>query len=297
MEQQAWSDIRIAKEKFVEGLTGGSVVEISAVLIIASLSGILSKLVSEKAQRNTRNPFWEFLVEYHTLVLPILLSLTLLSDWTWILLLVLLSFVVFLFAKGGFNDNVDSLQQSSSRIQFLMEVRALLCLATVIAILAVDFPLFPRRFAKTEFFGTSIMDAGVGCFVISMGVSRGLSTGSSKQNLMGTLRSAVPLLVLAAGRPAAIYMTSYQVHLSEYGAHWSFFMTLACLSLLMGLLHINMAKYGIISAIASLVVHQLILSLGVEEFVQNPLRGTDLVSQNREGVRLSFSFFENIIDC
>ena len=50
---------------------------------------------------------------------------------------------------------------------FLNYTRSLMNISTAIVILGVDFAVFPRRFAKTETFGTGYMDIGVGCFVVS----------------------------------------------------------------------------------------------------------------------------------
>ena len=50
--------------------------------------------------------------------------------------------------------------------------RACLMLMTCAAILAVDFPAFPRRLAKTAATGTGFMDLGPGSFVFAHGALR-----------------------------------------------------------------------------------------------------------------------------
>lgn len=54
--------------------------------------------------------------------------------------------------------------------------------ATSVCILAVDFPAFPRRLAKTELSGFSLMDIGVGCYVIMSGMSSPEGKGTVLKN-------------------------------------------------------------------------------------------------------------------
>ena len=61
---------------------------------------------------------------------------------------------------------------SVSHKRFITLYRCAFMLCTCVAILAVDFPLFPRRYCKTETFGFSLMDVGVGFFMFGSGMER-----------------------------------------------------------------------------------------------------------------------------
>ena len=89
-------------------------------------------------------------------------------------------------------------------------------------ILAVDFRCFPRRFAKTETYGVSVMDLGAGSVVFGNALVSRCARGKP-----WCWSRAGPLLALAVARTAAVASADYPGHVSEYGAHWNFFLTLA----------------------------------------------------------------------
>lgn len=64
----------------------------------------------------------------------------------------ILMLLLILDAKRGWRGRV-----MKTPFVFVDEYRGSLLLLTAVAILAVDFPVFPRRFAKTETFGHSIV--------------------------------------------------------------------------------------------------------------------------------------------
>ena len=65
---------------------------------------------------------------------------------------------------------------------FEMFFRAYANIASAIAILAVDFGVFPTKFSKTENYGTSLMDVGVGFFVIANALVSPESQGKVDQD-------------------------------------------------------------------------------------------------------------------
>ena len=61
-------------------------------------------------------------------------------------------------------------------------------LVTAVCILGVDFPVFPRRFAKTETFGFGLMDIGVGSFIFASGlVSQEARKGIQAKSVLTSL--------------------------------------------------------------------------------------------------------------
>ena len=108
----------------------------------------------------------------------------------------------------------------------------LICVA--VGILAVDFPVYPRRLAKAETYGFGLMDTGVGYFIVGNALISPEARGRQKhisftRSMTKAFKSSLPLLVLGFARLASVKSLDYQEHVSEYGVHWNFFFTLSIL--------------------------------------------------------------------
>ena len=185
---------------------------------------------------------------------------------------------------------------------FITAYRGSMIIITCLAILAVDFKIFPRRFAKVETWGTSLMDMGVGSFVFSAGivaarpVLKECFTGhsySTRTRILASMKHSLPLFVLGFVRLYSVKGLDLAEHVTEYGVHWNFFFTLALLPPSIALVQ---------STFATLAVTTLALLLGVAyEAILNftDLKAyilvsprTNLFSQNREGI---FSFIGYLV--
>lgn len=303
------------KEQFVSDLTGGSVSEIYAVGGIGLASVFSHTLVTNWVLPRTpllQQETLSFLVDFSFAVLLQLHSLTIYSNNLRQLYAYALAGGVLLYVfriaskenksskprgkqlKGRANDSL------LCTVDFITAYRAQMIVITNLAILAVDFHVFPRRFAKVETWGTSLMDLGVGLFVFSMGLANSRSV--IKKSLATTQKvpylamvgantlKALPVLALGVIRLVSVKSLEYQEHITEYGVHWNFFMTLGLLPIFMGLIDpiLEIVPRFFVALGLGLVYEIVLQRFGTAQFILDESnRYNSVVTMNKEGI---FSF-------
>eukprot|EP00126_Sphaerothecum_destruens_P015038 Sdes_comp8939_c0_seq1m359 len=280
---------RLEKEAHVSGLGGTSYFEVHFIVFITLSNFLLFKMTPSLGHSKNSPLGVQFFVEFLVLIFPCILSLTFM-EYSYFFLFLSYSCLFFhmLPSSRFFSHHSDpelSFQQiSSSRKPFLDSYRSMMMLFVVVAILAVDFHIFPRRLAKTETFGVSLMDVGVGCFIFSNSIV--LSPKFNQFSFKKSFQTSLPLLLLGFFRLFTVSATNYQQHISEYGLHWNFFFTLAFVFFLFSLFSkFVSAKYFSLLGFLLLISHQLALSFGLQDWVINSPRDfQNLISLNKEGI-------------
>uniref|UniRef100_A0A2M4BM81 Phosphatidylinositol-glycan biosynthesis class W protein n=1 Tax=Anopheles marajoara TaxID=58244 RepID=A0A2M4BM81_9DIPT len=234
-----------------------------------------------------------FLLEYLLIVLPFVLLVTVLHPLA-LNITVTLTVLSAISAVHQIRHRLHLtpfVQVPGRSPQFLTCVRALVNLVTAVCILAVDFHCFPRELAKTETFGYGLMDIGVGLYVFSNGIVYRVRPADEKRltakRIRSVLTGATPLLMLGFARFFVTNEIDYQRHVSEYGVHWNFFITLAFVKVF-GTLVMDLVRDPErvkFVAITLLCCHEMMLHLGVSRYVLSvDTRRDGFFSANREGI-------------
>lgn len=286
---------RQQQENFVSNHVGTTAQEVIFVLLPNLCSILLTTsilgLFREKLSSNIR-----IIIEFSLTIVPCILSCTILSEYLLHVCssMLIVSLIVFLLIATRkcpqFKDNVVPVQ--SKRLPFLTNFRALVNIITVVCILAVDFKVFPRKFAKTEVYGYSLMDTGVGLFIIANALvapearNKMMDKKMALSEIVKSFISCMPLFVLGFSRFLAIEYLGYQKHITEYGVHWNFFLTLAFVKMFTSIIPKRITcKYSLVSGIWLLMMYEYGLSnKDFKKWLLSEDSRDDFVSANREGL-------------
>ncbi|CUS13258.1 unnamed protein product [Tuber aestivum] len=306
------------KQDFVSNLTGGTINEINVVTAVVPATYILyAALQTRLGFFKSYGPL-QLVADILLSAVAILFSTTLYSSFPLLLILLIVSPAILLHLDQPRNSkrpakpkpqDVEKKTNSAPEFPkkpFLTVYRGGMMVVTCCAILAVDFRVFPRRFAKVENWGTSLMDIGVGSFVFSGGMMSAKSvikgylvkcaSESLGARLKGAMRTSLPLLVLGIVRLIMIKGVDYAEHVTEYGVHWNFFFTLGFLPLLLAILQSvsPMASrmgisptlvYTLLSLVTAVGYQVVLETTGLKAFVLIGDRNKyGLISQNKEGI-------------
>ncbi|XP_054824550.1 uncharacterized protein At4g17910 isoform X3 [Prosopis cineraria] len=254
-------------QRFVSNLTGSSMLEIAVLTVAIPLlvvfrhatisnsmaGGSLKKNDDAVAEsRNMKTYLTTLCLDYLAIVLPVVSFVTVLADWTYIgsFLIVIFTLISVASKRYKFGGSSLSFQGDSNSLRaYISSYRFIVMIMTCECILAVDFRIFPRRLAKTETYGTSLMDLGVGSFVV---VNSFVSRQARNIKTIGwknAVQSSIPLIILGFIRFVTTAGVNYQLHVSEYGVHWNFFFTLAGVSILTSMVNIPPQYSGILGSL------------------------------------------------
>lgn len=298
------------KEAFIRNLNGTSITEISSGLGVTTLSilfrGLLFICLHRKTSVISNSWKGDFFIDYVLLVLPLVLSCTIFSDVLHIVLLCIVALCLVLFycistkRNKSIKASLCNICQSflnahvgNGTVPAVTTLRVSLNVLTAVSILGVDFPIFPRRYAKTETYGTGVMDIGVGCFIFGNALVSPEARTQERvacSHVKKQVLSVWPLIVLGLARLISVKAIDYQEHVTEYGVHWNFFFTLAIVRVLSSLL-LSLVPPQRIWFVAATIIIGYQLFLEVTDLKSFLLYGSDgqgtrvgFLNANREGI-------------
>ncbi|KAL7042832.1 hypothetical protein ACKWTF_001302 [Chironomus riparius] len=284
------TEYKLFHESFMKNNNGTTAFD-SFLHILPSSFAIFHTITLTTALRlNNNNIPVRFLVEFLVICGSLVLCTTVFSDVIGhiVLTFVLITITSIIKQLHGKCHLTPFVQIPAILPDFITVGRSIISLITAVCILAVDFQCFPRKLAKTEKFGFGLMDVGVGLFVFSNGiVVKPSAVPFSKKKFQKLVVSCLPLFILGFSRLVLTKEINYQEHVTEYGAHWNFFITLAVTKMLGTVLEgfMKTAEHIKYSALMLMMFHETCLQLGLSNFIMDDNGSrSNLITANREGI-------------
>lgn len=279
------SEYKAFHEKFMQNHNGTTAVDAFITVVPNFFTTCILKQII--LWLGVSSDFYKLCLEYVILIIPIMLGTTVLAEFRFIWLLISMIVFVLLHSnqlnlKLAWSSKIDRRR----KWQCISYIRSLTLLVTAFSILAVDFNIFPRFLAKTEKYGYSYMDLGVGLFIFCNAlVPAKVSRHSLMKSLEFNYKQCGMLLLLGAGRAFVTKEIDYQQHTTEYGVHWNFFITLAVTKMVATIVMcIFKERNSLVCGLALLTIHEVALQNKLSSWVFSEMSRTNFLTSNREGI-------------
>ncbi|KAG0440553.1 GPI-anchored wall transfer protein 1, partial [Dictyocoela muelleri] len=163
--------------------------------------------------------------------------------------------------------------QKENKILFFM--RSTMMLQVIIAIFACDFKIFPKDQMKSKSYGITLMDIGVGSFLVNNGT---LSVIKDKKSL---LKSSLILITLGFIRLFVINNYNYYVDITEYGYHFNFYFIMGIIYFIYALIK---SKFDYEIGLVIMIVYELIIEhTSLDTYILSDKRN-NFLAKNKEGL-------------
>jgi len=302
IQSSSSSSFKQQKESFVSGHTGTSPFE-NVILCSVAPIGVFFYLecrsrfiIQSSALSSSQAFFLHRVLEYMTILLPMVWSQSFIL-LPWGICVLFIQFLVAQILSSGRRRERHARNHPLLlyRQPVITCYRATVLYMTCIAILAVDFQIFPRRYAKTETHGYGLMDLGTGSFIFSSALVSSFAKGIHNRNshsmtsdaatttassltdfktfLMAIFNQrSIPLLLLGLIRLLSNKGLEYPEHDTEYGIHWNFFFTLVLVLNTAYFIRYIFRIYITSFPIFLLLLYQYFLSHGGQVFIEQAPR-------------------------
>lgn len=136
-----------------------------------------------------------------------------------------------------------------------------------------DYSFWVKRFGKNDFYGISLMDIGIGCFLYNAAFISPII--NSKRNFKDSLF----LLVLGFIRLAVVTVCKLEVNPREYGYHLNFYFVLAIVKLMFQVIN---SQYNLYVGALLLLIYECFLSFYRSNILNDERIG--FLMENKEGL-------------
>lgn len=273
------------------GKTGSSKYEIDTCISLAVLFNFFTAFfvgIIFQTKKSNYFSFFIFILEFFGCIFSLVVLLTYLSDHIFVIysifVVITIAFYIWLNKGNLWPMLTENVQVQDDKLPCVTHFRALINVFSVICILAADFQVFPERFLKTEYYGFSLMDTGVGLFVVALAL--GSSHSRPRRVNLSAFYKHFILLSIGIGRFLAVRSVDYQHQVFEYGVHWNFFITLALIGIFNEFLFrfLNSTRSIFIFSIILLVSYESALNLGLRDWIFGSAPRDNFIYANREGI-------------